>query len=264
MFLGGCDPGEDRILGEIRERVAAQERFIHHHPERVDVRAAVQRFMAELLRRGVAQGPEHGTDPGHIDFAEVLGDPEVHDDDPLRAVLDHDVGRFDVPVNDRRVVVVRKIERAGHLFGDGEDLRNTQGPGLAEVVAQGLSLDVLHHEVVELQFLVPLDIDHPHDVGVVQAGQDPGLAVEALDQVRVVPEVGGHHLQGRDVFERGVADLVHHTHAALPELAQHLVLLRDDHGFEMIMACPGQRLTRRVSSPARAVPGAPAQGIGYL
>ena len=164
-------------------------------------------------------------------------------------------------MNDRRVVVVRIIERAGHLFGDGEDLRITEGPGLPEVVAQGPSLNELHHEVVELQFLVPIDVNHAHDVGVVQAGQDPGLTVEALDQVRVILEVGGHHLQCGDGLERGVADLVHHTHTALPELAQHLVLLRDDHGFEMIMACPGQRRLAGCPHRLRPLRGV-AQGIG--
>ena len=134
---------------------------------------------------------------------------------------------------------------------------NTQGPGLAQVVAQRTALDVLHHEVIELQFLVPIDVDHPHDVGVLQAGQDPGLAVEALDQVRVVPEVGGHHLQGRDVLERGVADLVHHTHAAFPELAQHLVFLRDDHGLSW--AAPD---SQGVLTGSGGSGGAPAQGIG--
>jgi hypothetical protein len=62
------------------------------------------------------------------------------------------------------------------------------------------------------------------DVGMIERGEDPRLALEAGDTVRVGRERVGQHLDGDVSSEPGVGRLVDVAHAPRPEVARDLVM----------------------------------------
>src|SRR5512136_38760 len=81
---------------------------------------------------------------------------------------------------------------------------------------QRLALDVLHGQVGRTFMLAYLV--QRGNVRMVQGGDGPGLALEAL------AELGLDELQGDATAQAGVAGLIDHTHAALAELLLNLVV----------------------------------------
>ena len=99
-------------------RVAAGDQLVQRGAQRVNVRLRLG-APGDLLRRGVA-----GRAPGRaIGLGAALavaahrlgaGDAEVHQRD-LAGVIDNNVRRLDVAVDDRRVLAVQVDQQLGHL-----------------------------------------------------------------------------------------------------------------------------------------------------
>jgi hypothetical protein len=128
--------------------------------------------------------------------AHVVGRPgqaEVGDLDPLDPVLQQDVRRLDVPVDEPGGVGGR--QPAGDLRADPQDLGHRQRAGPVELLLEGLPGHVLHDQVrdrlVALGHLV--DVDH---VVVPDGRCRPGLAAEPGPGRATGGQLRGQHLDG--------------------------------------------------------------------
>ncbi len=221
-----------------RERRLARETLVEHRPERVDVRAPVERPRGDLLGAEVDDGPDER--PGLREA--VLGrrerEAEVHHPgaDVARVVARrHDVLGLDVAVDDAAGVAV--VERVGDLRPDVEDVAEAQR-ALAEELPQVRGREHRHDE--EQRPLVPPEVVDRHDGGVVHLRDDLGLALEAL--LGVLREIPGRDQLDRDVaVQDRILRAVDDAHSAAPQLGEDLVAvgeLRSDHA---------QPLTQRFS-----------------
>ncbi len=87
-----------------------------------------------------------------------------------------------------------------------------QGALVLEDVAQGVALDVLHHQVGRPAVLAL--VQHAHDVRVRKPGGGLGLAAQPVEELWVAGEVGVQHLQGHIPLQPLVGGQVHGGHAA--------------------------------------------------
>ena len=74
------------------------------------------------------------------------------------------------------------------------------------------------------------------DVGMVQCGRGPRLALEPLDSLRIGREGSREELQGDVPAEVEILGLVHHAHATAAEAACHLIM---SHGLPEKILHPG-------------------------
>ncbi len=117
-------------------------------------------------------------------------------------------------------LVVRGLERPRDLLADVKGLVDRQRAA-AQTLGEILAVDVLQDQVPRaLGFLDPVDA---RDVGVVERGQEPGLALEAGQAVGIARDLLGQDLDGHVPVQRGVAGQVHHPHPAAAHLAPDLV-----------------------------------------
>ena len=121
--------------------------------------------------------------------SQPAGQPEVHDDG-FAAAVEHDVARLEVAMNDP--LLMRLVQGEGDLadqlqhHGDGPVGR--RGP-----IVQRLALDVGHGQIGGVAD--GADVVDGADVGVVEGGSGPGLAVKALVQRGGVAGPQLRHLQ---------------------------------------------------------------------
>jgi len=90
-----------------------------------------------------------------------------------------------------------RVEHHAEHHPEGDRPRERRGRRLDR--RQGVALDVVHRGVQEL--VVAPDVEHPHDVGVLDAGREPGLLHEHLHEGLVVREVRVHHLHRHHPLE---------------------------------------------------------------
>ena len=130
----------------------------------------------------------------------------------LLAVLDgdQDVRRLDVSVDESAAVC--GVERRRELLEQIDGPAWLERPLLEQNLAQVGAGDVVHHE--EQHSFVLAGVMDADDVGVVQRGGDPHLALESLAELLVLGQLGGEHLQRVDPVQRDVSRAVHDAHAA--------------------------------------------------
>lgn len=224
---------------------------------------------AGSVAAGRAGGDVVGRAHGHVRhrqlgllYAAELGEAEVGD---LRLALegDHDVGRFDVAVDDAFAMGV--LEGLADLPHPAGDVLRGESAGLDEGVQVG-ALDVLHHEVeppvARLAEIVDCD-----DVGVAEPGHGAGLALETLREMEpggvLAPgEARRQDLDGDEPVEALLTGLVDRAHPAATEEAEELVAFQ--HGVEpggergggiVFGAAHGSQEARRVSPILRSPAG---------
>ncbi len=118
------------------------------------------------------------------------GDAEVEDLQPP-VLIDHQIGRLDVAVDDAGLVGV--CEPGAQLRHQLELLRQRQRRLPLDLLCERLAPDVLHHDerrTLELAGVVDVD-----DVGVVQRGKRAGFTRESLAEIAGV-EGGVQQLEG--------------------------------------------------------------------
>jgi hypothetical protein len=91
------------------------------------------------------------------------------------AILEQDVGRLDVPVDQSGRV--GRVRPTGELPADPHDLRRFQRAGAVEPLRKGFAGDELHHQVRQLLFPDGMHLD---DRLVRNCRGRPGLAQEPL------------------------------------------------------------------------------------
>ena len=99
---------------------------------------------------------------------------------------DENVRGLDVAVNDTGFM--RRFQCFRYL--DGERQKAVQLERMsADRVFQGVALEELHREIVPAVVLA--DIVERADVGMIQGGSSPGLALKTVDCIGVASDLGG-------------------------------------------------------------------------
>ena len=101
-------------------RQAAREQTIEQHARRIEVGSHRHRFAAHLLRAGIFRREGEHSRLGQRRFRGGVHQARRAKSQQLHAArfIHQDVGRFDVAMNDPRLV--RRLQRIGHL---GDDLQ---------------------------------------------------------------------------------------------------------------------------------------------
>ena len=147
-----------------------------------------------------------------------LRQPEVHDLD-LTLVVHHDVGRFDVAMND--TLLMRRLQALGGLRGDVDHLVELEQT-IADFVLDGLSLDESHGE--EGLSLGLVDFKDGANVGMVERRRGLRLAQETFLGFGVLNGFGAEKLQSNGALELRVEGFIDNPHAAFTEFFSNLVM----------------------------------------
>jgi hypothetical protein len=124
---------------------------------------------------------------------------------------------------------MRTVERLGDLDPDLEEwLGGKRAP--FEPRREGLALDQLHHQVAGLPFVS--DVEQGADVGVVEAGDGLGFALETGADIRVARQPGRQDLDGDVAPEAGVACAIDLAHSARAQRGKDLVGTKTGAGGE--------------------------------
>ena len=105
---------------------------------------------------------------------------------------------------------VRFIQRVGNLCGILKNLFQRQR-AFEQARGQRLAFQILHDQ--EINAVLLADIVQHADVGMIQARDNFGFALEALAQSRVAREMRRQNLDGYGALEARIARAIHHTHA---------------------------------------------------
>ena len=201
------------------DRAVPGEHLEQHQAEAVDVRRRRDRCARELLRRGVRRRERpRSARPRHavVGVREELRDPEVEQlhARPLLGVLDQDVGRLEVAVDDR--VQVRVRHGVARLQEQPEALCERERPG---DVGDRHAVDEFHREVGRAVGREAA-IQQARHAGMIEPGEQGALAQEARPEVG--PEPGVDELQRGVLLEGGVVarGAVDGAHAAASEHAR--------------------------------------------
>ena len=217
------------LVGDRDRRVAGERRpagqqLVQQAPGGVQVAAGIDPLAPGLLRRQVLRGADDLRGLGHrgLRVADRPGDAEVHHLD-VAGPGQHHVAGLDVPVHD--AVAVAVVQRPQHPVGDLQRPFRQQPPVVAQQVAQGPAVDVLHHDVGHRgrpDHVLAGVVDR-HDAGVVERRGGLGLAAEPGLEGLVPRQVVAEGLHRDDAVETDVAGPVDLGHAAAPDDPVELV-----------------------------------------
>jgi len=196
----GVGAGEGELTGE---------HFIEDDADGIDVGPAIAALAFDLLGRDVIGGADGGGEVGVSEAAGgcVAGYAEVDELDVV-VVVDHDVFRLEVAVND--AIGMDVLERIENADGDvdGALLRDA---AFSEDVAEEAAGDPLHDHVHAGAFLSAEDA---HDLGVVKFFADAAFALEPVEEDGIGFEIGVGDFEGDDAVVTGVDGAIDGGHAA--------------------------------------------------
>ena len=109
---------DDGMLIQTGKKLLARIHLVQDQTQGINVRTAVERLVADLLRGTVLQRPDHIPGLGQFALTQHLGDAKVHHHHPPRSVLKHDVGGLDIAVDNGRGMLMGVGQGTGHLTGD--------------------------------------------------------------------------------------------------------------------------------------------------
>jgi len=233
------------------EGVAAGQGAIEEHPERVDVRAVVDREPLHLLRRHAVGRAQHEAFAGerlvhlsHLDQAEVHHLHRVH---PVRVPGDQEVAGLQIAVHHAALVGV--AQRRADLEEERDGAVRAERAFAHQVGVAG-AVDVLHRQEEPTVLRLPV-VEEGDDVRVVQGGEGLRLELEALLEVRVLallqPHRGVEDLDGDAAVEVHVLAEEHARHAPTRDQLVHEVPAPDGRGGPS--GGRGRHPTDRVVSP---------------
>ena len=113
------------------------------------------------------------------------------------------------------------LQRFGNLLAAFQGLFDGHGFPF-EALAECLTLDQFHDQGMDL--IGFLDSVDGGDVGVIQSGQDLGLAVKTRDAIPIPGKGLRQDLDGHLTVEFGIGGAIDLTHAALAELRRNLIV----------------------------------------
>ena len=226
------DRGHDRELPLAAERPLPGRHLVEDDSEREEVAPVIHPALLDLLRRHVGRGPDDAPGPGQTGVLRPLpersllversllarsqlGDPEIEDfDAPVAG--HHDVARLQIAVDD--APRMRRLQRLGQGERQGKQAIEGDRTAGGEQVGHRLPLDHLQDEEMQaLGFLHRVDGD---DVRMVERGDRPGLALEALQVARIQGPVRREDLESHPALETlvlGEEDLAHSSASKPPD-----------------------------------------------
>src|SRR5262249_54218322 len=99
---------------------------------------------------------------------------------------------------------------------------------LTQVLTESFSLEVFHHEVMKVEGIILVDVQHPDDVMVAEPGHHSCLAVKAGNHFLVIHQIRREYLERQDGVQGGMGHFVYHSHTAPPKLGDDLVFSRNN------------------------------------
>ena len=206
------------------ERPLAGRHLVEHDPERVDVRARVNRLTTHLFGRHVRQRPsEFGARLrlglcGIGGWVRQLRQAKVQHLHPALG-CDDDVGGLEIAVHD--AAFVRLLERRGHVAAKRGDLLFRQR-ATGNELRQRVARDELHDQEVEP--VAAVEIVNRGDVRVIQPGQRLRFASEPAPCRLVGQHARWQYFEGDVAIEVLVASAVDLAHAAFAQLGGDLIM----------------------------------------
>jgi hypothetical protein len=246
------------LLQRLGHRLAAEggpagEQGVEDGAEAVDVAGGGHRAAPArgLLGRHVGRRPQDRPALRQLAVAaDPPGQPEVADVG-LAVVIDQDVGRLEVAVEDAALMrVVHRLGGLGHQPCRGARVGGVVGQPLLEA----RPADELHGEVAPPVVLA--DLEDRHDVRVVQQRDRLGLVLEPSQFVIAGQDVGPEHLEGDGPIEADLAGAVDDPHAAAAHLLDQLVVA------EVTDERAGRERARVAAGPAPGGDGLIGRGPG--
>jgi hypothetical protein len=206
------EQGHRRVLGVRR---GAGEHLEGQAGERVEVGPVTDRLAGGLLRGHVPRGAQVLAAGGDGRVVQRLREPEVGEDRTF-LLVDEDVGRLEVPVDDTAAVGVVQRLRQGR---QQRECSLGRARPLCQVLLQGRARDQAHGEV-QASVGLPRVVDRG-DAGVLEAPQHPRLPEEPGHE-RVLQRQGRpEHLQGHRAGEAEMGRSVDLTHPASADEGLH-------------------------------------------
>lgn len=153
--------------------------------------------------------------------------PEVGQLDPLDAVLQQDVRRLDVAMNQPLFVGGR--ESCGDLIADPQNLRQAGRPLAIELLLQRAAFNVLHHD--EWRPVLFVDRVNGHHMLVGDRSGSTGFPDEPPAGRRVGGEFSGDHLDRHDAVQLFVERFEDRPHPSLPYDLQNVVVAESTDGI---------------------------------
>ena len=123
-------------------------------------------------------------------IVQFLGNAKIEHHRTASVVLDHDIGRLNIAMNDGGGLVMGIIQRARHLPSNFEHLRQRQGALLIDVLLEGPSLDVFHDKITQVKGVISPRAQHSCDVAVLQPCHEGGFLLETGDHILVFKQEG--------------------------------------------------------------------------
>jgi hypothetical protein len=216
LFAKGLE--KDRLDGITGEQYLVRQNLEEGDTEAEDIRAAVGRLAAKLLRRHIAGCSDD--DPGlGLGGMRYPGDTEIHD---FGATIlgDENIRRFDIPVNDTVTMGVR--QPPAYLSDDLEPSTYRERIRLDELIEVSAS-EQLHGDEGRAVLIIA-EVVNRDDVGVVEPGDRPGFALETHPHFLVINGSAHHDLDGHVALEKSVMREVDHPHAASADQTANRVL----------------------------------------
>ena len=225
--------GVDRLgrAGQLEDEVALPlvvevgrpggDEEIQDRAERVDVGPRIDGGPAELLRRGIAQRPQHDALARHQRAGNLdpLAQAEVEDFDDGLGVPRHrdeeDVTRLEVAVDD--ALQVGRRDRGAELPHDVQDRGLGQAAAHLDEEVERLAVQELHDHEVQARF--GPEIDDADDVRVLHQRQHPRLAGESLDGVVIRLAIRQDRLDRDRPPQVDLGGPVDDAHSAFADLA---------------------------------------------
>src|SRR5215831_10205238 len=157
----------------------ACQQAIENHAQRIDIASGGDCFAAGLFRARVVWSHGLYGGRGQIDGLEKqLGFEKFRDAEieQLRAAVlrDEDVGRLEVPVNDK--ALVSKLDGRAHLAEEFHALNDVQAVRVA-VLVDACAIDKLHYKV-RMAVAGSTCVQQPRNVGMIEAGENLAFVLE--------------------------------------------------------------------------------------
>ncbi len=196
--------------------------LVERYPQAVDIGATVHPLTKHRLRTHIGRGPDNRAGHGHSGVVQEASDAEIRQDymDTLFLFFEDDVARLDVAVDGAAAMGIGQC--VGHLLRNEERLPAQEFLSFVQVAPQGFARHKVNHHKVEV--VLSIEVNHLHDMGVLQLTEGAGFALEAFQQIirlgkMAVQDFDGHHpVNG---WLDGFVDL---SHSTLPQAFQQVIL----------------------------------------
>ncbi len=214
------------------ERRPSRQQEVHRAAQAVKIGTCIDLVTVECLFGSQVVGcPQHllvvpQRDRILIIFLKEPRQAQVENLDHALGV-DQQVARLDVSMHQPGLVSVRQA--SSRLPDEIGDFPESARPVVDDQVLQVLTLDIFHHQEVNLRRTVHLTIDvvGTHDVRMIQRRDRLSFAVEPLEVTRIGDLLVRQHLDRTPPTHQHVFGQIHRTHAPLAQQRLQAVLAKE-------------------------------------